>query len=251
VDAFKWFDKVTLEGAAVIRAVGHMNWGRQVWAIAERPDAMEIFPGEEVRQHLILTTSHDGSSAVKVRFNPYRVSTGTPLAINLGRKIVTEVRVRHTKSMQVKLDTVEYILAAGSNFFDRWRAAVLGDSNRKGLKNTIVTQDDITRVVEGLFPNRKKIGDDGSEISEASAQAETARELLRTRIAAQAEATKKATEAASQPYAGVSAFDVFLGASDFVANDRKPRKEGNAWVASVFGSGTSARQSAWDLVCSL
>lgn len=249
--AFKFFDKVTLEGAATIRAVGHLDYGAKVWIIAERPHSMELYPGEEIREHLILETSHDGSSAVNVRFAPYRTSTGTTLGVSMG-KMVNAVKIRHTKSMEVKLETVENILARESDFFDRWRAALLGSDGSGGMGRRIVTKDEIDKVVEKLFPAKKKKHEDGSIEEVVSKKAQKARDLIRKRIEEQQERRVAATEAAGEvAIADSTALDVFLGVSEYVSKDRKTRKEGNAWVVSTFGSGADLRQNAFDVICGL
>ena len=247
--AFAFFDKVTLEGAATIRAVGHLNYGAMVWIIAERPQSMMLYAGEEIREHLVLTTSHDGSSAVHVRFAPYRVSTGTMLSVGLGRKLVNEVKIRHTKSMEVKLETVENVLAAETNFFDRWRAALVGEQDKGGFAHRIVTQNDVTKVVENLFPAKKKKLADGTTQEVISGKAEKARSMILDRVNEQVESRQAAQEAAGEvPASGVTALDVFLGVSEYVAKDRKTRKEGNNWAVATFGSGADLRQEAFDLI---
>lgn len=246
--AFRFFDRVTVSGAATIRGVGHLDYGAKVWIIAERPHSMELYPGEEIREHLILETSHDGSSAVCVRFAPYRVSTGTMLnvAMTAGR---SEVRLRHTKSIEDKLETVEQILEKESNFFDRWRAALLGTEESEGLGQHLVTKVEIDKVVEKLFPAKKKKQEDGSFEYVLSAKAEKARDLIRDRVEEQKKARITATEGAGQQAPqDTTSLDVFLGVSEYVAKDRKTRKEGSAWVVSTFGTGADLRQTAFDVI---
>lgn len=112
--AFSFFDRATMEGAAIIKAVGHLDHGRVVWAVAQRPNTMELVPGDVIHQNLVLVTAHDGSHAVKVMFNPYRASTGTMLGVKSGLRQRTEVRVRHTKSIDVRMATLHNVLAAES-----------------------------------------------------------------------------------------------------------------------------------------
>jgi hypothetical protein len=126
-DAFKFFDRATLEGAAVIKAVGHLDHGRVVWAVAQRPETIEIAPGDSIYQNMVLVTAHDGSHAAKVMFAPYRPSTGTMLGIKPVRRLRTEVRVRHTKSIDERMLDLHNVLAAD--------------------KQKIVTDDQIKRVV--------------------------------------------------------------------------------------------------------
>lgn len=252
--AFSFFDQATIEGAAIIRAVGHLDHGRVVWAVAERPHEMELAPGDVVSQTMILLTAHDGSHACKVMFAPYRSATGTMVGFKGAARQRTEVRVRHTKSIDARMRTLHNILDAETGYFQRWRTALVGDESRgvRGFKQRVVTQDEVSKVVNALFPAKAKLDEDGNTYEDVSGKAEKARELIHARIEEQAKATQEAYEKASQEGPqGVTALDVFLGVSEYVAKDRKAKNEGNNWVVSTFGSGAQMRQRAFDLIAGL
>lgn len=252
--AFRFFDRALIDGAATIVAVGHLDHGKRVWAVARRPVSMELAPGDVVHEHLILTTSHDGSSAVRVMFAPYRASTGTMLHVGQGRKMRSEVKVRHTKSIDTKMQTVHNVLAAESDYFDRWRTALVGDTTTgaKGFKQRVVTTSDIDKVVKTLFPAKIKKDEEGKPYEEVSGKAQKARDLILSRIAEQEKARKEAHEKAGQDTPkDTTALDIFLGVSEYAAKDRKAKNEGNNWVVSTFGTGSQLRQEAFDLIAGL
>jgi hypothetical protein len=252
--AFSFFDRALIDGAATLVAVGHLDFGKRVWAVARRPQSMELAPGDVVHEHLILTTSHDGSSAVRVMFAPYRAATGTMLHVGQGRKMRSEVKVRHTKSIDVKMQTVHNVLQAESDYFDRWRVALVGDpgTNAKGFKQRVVTTSEIDKVVKTLFPSRIKKDENGVPFEEVSAKAQKARDLVMARIAEQETRRKEAFEKAGQETPkDTLALDLFLGVSEYAAKDRKAKNEGNNWVCSTFGSGSDLRQESFDLISSL
>lgn len=252
--AFTFFDQATMEGAAIIKAVGHLDHGRVVWAVAKRPETMELMPGDAISQNLVLLTAHDGSHAVKVMFNAYRGATGTMLGFKGAARQKVEVRVRHTKSVDARMRTLHNILDAGSGYFERWRTALVGNEEKgiRGFKQRIVSQDEVSKVVNALFPAKPKLDEDGKTFEEVSTKAEKAREIIRDRIKEQqkvaAEAYEKAGQAGPQ---GTTALDVFLGVAEYVAKDRKAKNEGNNWVVSTFGSGAQMRQRAFDLIAGL
>jgi hypothetical protein len=250
--AFAFFDRATMEGSAVIKAVGHLDHGRVVWAIAQRPDSMELVPGDVIHKNLVLVTAHDGSHAVKVMFNPYRPSTGTMLGVRSGARQRTEVRVRHTKSIDTRMATLHNVVAAESGYFDRWRTALVGEDGQGGFKRRIVTQGEINSVVNSLFPAQNKIDEDGNAFQKVSGKATKARGLILDRIDEQREASRLAYENADQEAPnGPTALDVFLGVGEYVAKDRKAKNEGNSWVVSTFGTGSNMRQKAFDLIAKL
>lgn len=250
--AFRFFDRALLDGAAFMVAAGHLDFGRVVYAVARRPQTMEIAPGDIIHEHLILTTSHDGSSAVKVMFAPYRTSTGTMLHVGQGRRMKSMVKVRHTKSIDTKMQTLHNVLAAESDYFDRWRAALVGENGKGGFKQRVVTTDEINKVVNTLFPARTKKDENGNDYEELSGKARVAREKIIERIEEQEKARKEAYEKAGQQTpADTTALDIFLGVSEYVAKDRKAKNEGNNFVVSTFGSGQTLRENAFNLIAGL
>jgi hypothetical protein len=251
-DAFSFFDRATLEGAAVIKAVGHMDHGRLVWAVAQRPGTMEIAPGDVIHQNMVLITAHDGSHAARVMFSPYRPKTGTMLGVKSHMRMRTEVGVRHTKSIDEKMLDLHNVIAAESDYFERWRAALVGTEEKKGFKQNIVTNDQVKRVVSGLFPAQKKLDEDGNKLEVISSRARNARALILERIETQAKAAKEAYKEAGQDAPnGTTQLDIFLGVSEYIDKDKSTRNSGNNWVASTFGTGASMRQKAFDLISGL
>lgn len=250
--AFRFFDNALIDGAAFMVAAGHLDFGRVVYAVARRPQTMELSPGDIVHEHLILTTSHDGSSAVRVMFAPYRTTTGTMLHVGQGRKMRSEVRVRHTKSIDHKMATLHNVLAAETDYFDRWRTALVGEAGKPGFKQRIVTPDEINKVVNTLFPARVKKDENGNPYEDVSDKARVAREKIVERIEEQEKIRKEAHEKAGQETPrDTTALDLFLGVSEYAAKDRKAKNEGNNWVVSTFGSGADLRQEAFDLIAGL
>ena len=258
-DAFAFFDRATLEGAATIKAVGHLDYGRVVWAVAERPDEIELYPGEVITPKLVLVTAHDGSHAVKVMFNAFRPSTGSMLGVkpSKSKRVRTEVRVRHTKSIDERMMDLHNVLAQESDYFERWRAALIGTEDKPGFKQRIVTQDQIKRVVSGLFPSRKKKDEDGQEYEDLSTRAANARKAIEDRIVEQQARAQEAYEGAGQQAPQddngnrTTALDVFLGVSEYVAKDRTAKNDGDPWVVSTFGTGANMRQKAFDILAGL
>jgi len=251
-DAFSFFDRATLEGATVIKAVGHLDHGRVVWAVAQRPETMELAPGDIIYQNMVLVTAHDGSHAARVMFAPYRPKTATMLGVKSQSRMKTEIGVRHTKSINEKMLDLHNVIAAESGYFERWRAALVGTEEKKGFKQRIVTNDQVKRVVSGLFPAQKKVDEEGKKIEVISGKAEKARTLILERIKAQAKtAAESYKEAGQDAPNGTTQLDIFLGVSEYIDKDRTVRNEGNNWVASTFGNGASMRQKAFDLISGL
>ena len=250
--AFSFFDRATLEGAAVIKAVGHLDHGRVVWAVAQRPDSFELTPGDVVHQNIVLVTAHDGSHAVRAMFAPYRPATGTMLGVKSARRMKTEVRVRHTASVDERMLDLHNVLAQETGYFDRWRAALVGTDETQGFKQRIVTDDQVKRVVSGLFPAQRKLDEDGQSYDAVSGKAENARKMILDRINDQHDKAQQSyADAGKEAPNGPTQLDVFLGVSEYIDKDKTTRNEGNNWVVSTFGTGANMRQKAFDLISGL
>jgi len=126
------------------------------------------------------------------------------------------------------------------------------DGSVQGFKQRLVTEDQIQKVVSGLFPAQRKLDEDGVPFEKVSGKAEKARQLILDQIEKQEERARIAhADAGKQGPGGVTALDVFLGVSEYVAKDRTTKNEGNSWVAATFGTGADMRQKAFDLVSGL
>ena len=135
-----------------------------------------------------------------------------------------------------------------------------GGSTKRELNPlpSTISEDQIKRVVAGLFPAQTKKDEDGKEYEDVSSRAANARKLIEDRIAEQTAVAQAAyAQAGQEPpkdgqgNAGTTALDVFLGVSEYVANDRTAKNDGNSWVVSTFGTGAEMRQKAFDLIAGL
>lgn len=256
-EAFTFFDNATFEGAAIIRAVGHLDFGRMVWAVAERPHTVALFPGDEIVSTLILATSHDGTSSLTASFIPHRKSSGAVLDI-FGRQ--KAIRIRHTKSANEKLKEAHLLLSKDVAFWNEWRARLLGEQDgcyqhgkdrKPALAKKIITTDDVQRVVKALLPAKRKKQEDGSVIETVPTRTKNARDMLEERFEQQVEERKAAQAEAGEPIEGPTALDLFLGAAEYVNEDRLVKNKGNKWVASTFGTGSDFRKKAYNLIAGL
>jgi phage/plasmid-like protein (TIGR03299 family) len=141
-DAFSWFDPFIQSGDCAFETAGSLQGGRRVWVLARiNRDAAEIGPGDEVRQYLLLSNSHDASLAVRVGFTPIRVVCANTLAVAHSHSASALLRVRHTRGVvDVLTRTREIIDAVAGEFAataEQYRYLASRGVNRADLRKYV------------------------------------------------------------------------------------------------------------------
>jgi len=111
VDMFKWFQPYLDSGEAYLHTAGSLNDGKWVWVLAKlNREPVEVAKDDFVEKFLLLSSSHDGSHAVRVGFTPIRVVCANTLAAAHNDKQSKLLRLRHTKMVHVGLENVHDIV---------------------------------------------------------------------------------------------------------------------------------------------
>ena len=110
-DAFEWFQPFVDAGECSLHTGGSLSDGQKVWVLAQlNRDPSEIVSGDEVQKFILLSNSHDGTTAIRVGYTPIRVVCVNTLAFAHNDKNSKLLRIRHTQSAQGKLDNVRDIM---------------------------------------------------------------------------------------------------------------------------------------------
>jgi phage/plasmid-like protein (TIGR03299 family) len=109
-EAFGFFDAIVGKKAAIYHTAGALGEGERVWVLAKLPQLMRIVPGDDAEKYLLLSNSHDGSSAVQIKFTPVRVVCQNTLAMALGQG--RSLRVPHRASLRSRMDDAAHLLAS-------------------------------------------------------------------------------------------------------------------------------------------
>lgn len=108
LDAFKFFDDAIGKNKAIWQTAGYFGNGERIFVTAKLPKNIFV-NGDPVENYLVFTTSHDGSSGVKILFTPIRVICENTLNAAI-RTSDNYVSYRHTESVKEKLDVAAEIL---------------------------------------------------------------------------------------------------------------------------------------------
>lgn len=109
IDAFSFFNNAIGRDKAIWQTAGFFGNGERIFVSAKLPDSIYVNGQDPVDNYLVFTTSHDGSSGVKILFTPIRVICENTL--NAAIKNATNyVSFRHTASVHKNIDSAIELL---------------------------------------------------------------------------------------------------------------------------------------------
>ena len=236
-ECFDFMDAIIGEGQAVYHTAGSLFDGRRIFITVKLPNSMTIGP-DKVDKYLLLSSSHDGSLANRVKFTPIRVVCSNTMSMALtserGKKGAEEVYIKHSKQYASKINTARETLGLAAYYYEQIELCF------NKLLDTKITDAGIQEFVEDLLP--------GTKDENGNYKATTRTQNIRDSIVSRAcngigIASIRNTKWAA--YNGVTEYIDHLKAS----NVRDGRKEEDVHFDSViYGSGSVLRQRAYDLL---
>ena len=152
VEAFTFFDNAIGKDKAIWQTAGFFGMGERIFVSAKLPKNI-LVKGDPVENYLVFTTSHDGSSGVKILFTPIRVVCENTLNSAIGTSS-NYVSFRHTKSVHGNLDIASEILGICDSRivflqekFDFMRKTQIKDEDAQNIfANVILTEDEQFKI---------------------------------------------------------------------------------------------------------
>jgi phage/plasmid-like protein (TIGR03299 family) len=122
-EAFDFFDPLVKDGVATYETAGSLFEGRKVWILAKMKGVIEVGQGDTIDKNILLSNSHDGTSAVIGMITPIRVVCNNTLSAALGgrsaaKKSGNHFSYRHTSSVQEKVKMAQMTLDAVTKQYD-------------------------------------------------------------------------------------------------------------------------------------
>ena len=137
-----------VDGGGRWETAGAIKQGRQVFASLAMPNSIVLDPGgaaDEIKEYLLLHTSHDGSVAVVAANTPVRVVCSNTLNFAL-RGAKQSFKVRHTQSLEGKVQAAREALNISFQYFDNF------EREAQALIQTEMTTAQFTDIVTDLYP---------------------------------------------------------------------------------------------------
>lgn len=154
-DAFEWFQPFIDAGECSLHTGGSLSNGQKVWALAQlNRDPSEIVAGDEVQKFILLSNSHDGTTAIRVGYTPIRVVCVNTLAFAHKHNDSQLLRIRHTRSAATNLDNVRDIM---DNINMQFEATA---EQFRFLASRDFNQNDVKKYVKTLLGCEKTVDDD-------------------------------------------------------------------------------------------
>lgn len=116
IDAFTFFDDAIGKDKAIWQTAGFFGDGERIFVSAKLPKTVLVH-GDPVENYLVFTTSHDGSSGVKILFTPIRVVCQNTLNAAI-RNASNFVSFKHTQSVHSNLNRAVELLGICNTYVE-------------------------------------------------------------------------------------------------------------------------------------
>lgn len=144
--AFDWFQPFIDAGEVSLHTAGSLHCGAKVWVLAElNRNRSEVVAGDEVAKFLLLSNSHDGTTAIRVGFTPIRVVCANTLAAAHCATASKLLRVRHTRRHQFNLERIRDVVNTANAEFEATA------EQYRLLASRDICQADVRRYVKTLL----------------------------------------------------------------------------------------------------
>jgi len=232
----EFFDAALGPDAACISAVGSLGrYGARIFMIATLPEMLEIGPGDPVEQHILLTSTHDGTGPVEARFIAWQPERNVMIHAPGGA-----VTIRHTKNAKKRVQTAHKVLHENEQYWARAKRAFAymakRDANEQRVREFLAAM--YPDIPEKDEKGKPKKDEEGNVVMKTSPQAQASRDAIET-VFEDAENSLPRTD-----------WGLYNAVAIFVDHERRVAKSQRAngisrWEVSVFGAGASLRDRAY------
>lgn len=154
IKAFEFFDNAIGKNKAIWQTAGFFGRGERIFVSAKLPKNIYV-NGDPVENYLVFTTSHDGSSGVKILFTPIRVVCENTLNAAIANAS-NYISFRHTKSVHRNIDIANEILGIcdSTTYYLQDKYTYMHTIKCSDIKaqeifgNVILNDDEKTRIKE-------------------------------------------------------------------------------------------------------
>lgn len=162
-EAFNFFDPYITAGVASYEAAGSLRGGQRIWVLAKlNKQSFDVGPGDELKNHLLLTSGNDGKMGVIISNVQTRVVCANTLRSALGEG--GYVSFWHTAGVSKNIELAKNQLGLMIDNIEETKALymamrqrVLTDAERNDFVNKISGYEVPTIPVEGEHADGEKV----------------------------------------------------------------------------------------------
>lgn len=147
-EAFSFFDTIIDRGEAIYQTAGVLGKGEKIFVTAKLPKDILVH-GEAVENYLLLTSGHDGKSAIQVGFTSIRVVCNNTLTAALNG-LQNRVSILHFGNAKQKLETASKIMGMASIYTNEL------DSIFNKMAEVKITDAQLRSYIETVFKPRNE-----------------------------------------------------------------------------------------------
>lgn len=117
--AFNFLDAVVADGGLRYHTAGALRKGERIWLLAKLPGQIRVRFSEDVSEkYLLLSNSHDGSSALRVHYTSIRVVCSNTLSLADREGRGEGIAIRHQGNLASKVRQAQDVLGLARRYFD-------------------------------------------------------------------------------------------------------------------------------------
>jgi phage/plasmid-like protein (TIGR03299 family) len=148
-DCFNFLDDVAGRDQLRYHTVGALGDGERIWMLAKLPGEIRVGRSDDVTEKfLLLSNSHNGSSALRVFFTPIRVVCSNTLAMAENRRSGQAVSVVHKGRLTAKIGEAQRILGFAAQFYDDLQQKI------DRLAGYYPTSGELSNYFKNLYPEQ-------------------------------------------------------------------------------------------------
>lgn len=165
-EAFLFFDSIIDSGEAVYQTAGALGKGEKIFITAKLPKDI-LVNGEQCENYLLLTSGHDGRSAIQAGFTSIRVVCNNTLTAAL-KGLQNKVSILHFKNVKDKLSAAAKVMGMASKYtveletvFNNMAKVKITDSKLKDYimqvmkpATEVITKEKLDKDYSALFMNK-------------------------------------------------------------------------------------------------
>jgi phage/plasmid-like protein (TIGR03299 family) len=152
-EAFEFFDAIVERGEAIYQTAGVLGKGEKIFITARLPEDI-LVNGEQVENYLLLTSGHDGRSAIQAGFTSVRVVCNNTLNAAL-RGLQNKVTIMHYSNAKENLKQAARVMGMASKYTKEL------DVIFNKMSEVKITDDKLRKYIETVMnPKREQISEE-------------------------------------------------------------------------------------------
>jgi phage/plasmid-like protein (TIGR03299 family) len=150
-DCFGFFDSIIDREEAIYETAGVLGKGERIFLTAKLPSDI-IVKGDVdvVNNYILLTNSHDGTSALQAGFTSIRVVCNNTLTAALNNGMKNSIKLRHTTNIKQMLAEAAEIMGISSKYADELNQSF------NAMAKVKITDKQLRAYIEQIMNPRKE-----------------------------------------------------------------------------------------------